>query len=711
MKKSLYLLTMLFVFVSCNDDGGQEPEPGSYDVNTTFTVKGLENTRVKLTTLDGESFEQKLDASGSAVFTTPYDKVFEKMTVSGAEVRIGRAAGHAVSFACDKGSKEVVYREPVDGSIPIDIVEELVMVGYEANLTGSYRQMGDLHLDGIEWTPIGSDGGGEQVDEEGRLIEGGYPIKYCFQGDYDGNGYKIHNLHIEVATKNRSDYYKALFGVVGNVECFTNPTISNVTIASGSVKGYYYTAGVVARIVRGTVTNCVNHAAVSVSDNYAAGVVTQLMGNSTAEDCVNYGDIFAGMSEAGGVVEYSIASVVSNCRNYGRVSGANSVGGVVHFARLGTIEQCTNYGTVETGGSEVGGIAATLSGGNADTFARITNCTNSGHIRVGTTTGGGIVGGVSDGAVVENCENKGIVEYTGGAGDNAGGIGGIAGSCRASATILACVNRAESELRGVDTRVGGIVGFLNEAYIQDCTNFADISAVSVAGGIAGDNRGIIYRCTNNGDISVEEAVAGGIVGDNYDPDAKIRFCRNRGRISGVSLAGGIAGTNYGSCSSNINEGDIIVSDTGAGGICGAIFGPDAGFVGASYNTGRIEGADKVGGVAGYMNSNGLIQACYSTGEIDGTENVGGVCGSLDDAESTILASYWTGYDGKGVNPVRGEVFYFDDGTAAPADVATGWPVTSTPYWGLGIDGGEDNNDWWKNSGTQGTTDYPELGWE
>ena len=81
-------------------------------------------------------------------------------------------------------------------------------------------------------------------------------------------------------------------------------------------------------------------------------------------------------------------------------------------------------------------------------------------------------------------------------------------------------------------------------------NVTTTSSHAFAGGIVGDNRGMIENCYNTGTMSVTStlfsAFVGGIVGFN---GGTIRDCYNTGAVSAFSIsseacAGGIAGYNY-----------------------------------------------------------------------------------------------------------------------------------------------------------------------
>ncbi len=97
-----------------------------------------------------------------------------------------------------------------------------------------------------------------------------------------------------------------------------------------------------------------------------------------AFDCVNYGDIDAALT-ASGICD--MGRNISNCRNYGKVSGSEYVGGICATVES-TVENCVNKGDVK-GAWQTGGIVgANPFEGNVE----IKMCRNYGNIE---STGNG----------------------------------------------------------------------------------------------------------------------------------------------------------------------------------------------------------------------------------------------------------------------------------------------------------------------------------
>lgn len=138
--------------------------------------------------------------------------------------------------------------------------------------------------------------------------------------------------------------------------------MSNITIASGEIKGYRYTAALTARAQgTGEIVNCKNYATVIGEETVTGGIVAQLMG-VTVKECMNYGRV-EGRSEVGGVVaiaQNGQEGIVA-CENHGEVYAVDgTVGGIVGSANT-NVTECKNAGVVN-GTVGVGGIAGSYAG-------------------------------------------------------------------------------------------------------------------------------------------------------------------------------------------------------------------------------------------------------------------------------------------------------------------------------------------------------------
>ena len=303
---------------------------------------------------------------------------------------------------------------------------------------------------------------------------------------------------------------------------------------------------------------------------------------------------------------------------------ANLVGGL--FGRsYNTIQNITIKDSyVYSSGGCIGGVVGFFQGEDIE----ITNCHN-----VNTTvisdffTSGGIVGQFN-GINIKNCTNSGTVSaslYSNGD-SRAGGICG----CIANATCISnCQNFGKVNATG--NMVGGIIGCLgySEAnpIITNCTNLGGVLGNGAVGGIVGvaDYTVAIDKCSNSGSVSGIANYVGGIIGlvgsDGKDPSTKeptvISYCYNSGNVESEQLyaVGGIVG---GAC----QYGTIIEK---------------------SYNLGKIQGKERIGGIAGDLGRSSQVKNCYNVGEIIGTlegkVSIGGIVGYTYYSVGSITNSY------------------------------------------------------------------------
>ena len=130
----------------------------------------------------------------------------------------------------------------------ITTAEELASVNDD--LTACYKLENDIDL----------------TDYLSSSTEGWLPIGDAtnkFQGNFDGNGYKITGLWINRTATNNSDCYIGLFGVIN-----TGGVVNNlgVKIGSSGVNGYAYVGGLAGQNF-GTITNCYTTGNISASYN------------------------------------------------------------------------------------------------------------------------------------------------------------------------------------------------------------------------------------------------------------------------------------------------------------------------------------------------------------------------------------------------------------------------------------------------------------
>ncbi|MDO5115586.1 MAG: MBG domain-containing protein [Synergistaceae bacterium] len=437
-------------------------------------------------------------------------------------------------------------------------------------------------------------------------------------------------------------YFAGLFGriaVSGDVRGLTVSGDINIT----GLQVRYYTGGVAGQN-RGTISNCVNNGALSVSRSQGSG------------SCKSYGGGVAGWNCEGGTV--------SNCENNGlvRVSGDvgwNTAGGVVGYNK-GTIKNSANSGAVLAPGGSSRSEGDYAGGVVGDNHGMITDCANRGAL----TANGynySYAGGVAaeNHGTITNSVNGGTVSNNNGRTRNY--VGGVAGWNHVNAAISNCVNNSDVTAAYRTGYAGGVVGWngANEAAgntasdsttITNCVNRGKVSSKYSAGGIAGSNgccvassTAVITNCMNNGVVEASEnnkTYAGGVAGWNQ-PDAKITNCANNGAVA-ASLTGG--GTNSyagGIVGWNGTDPDMETSDPS---VWDAVNSGTAAISNCA-NSGEVTSPGLVGGVAGWNGyrssrdpSFAAITNCANSGALSGN-NVGGVAW-INKRNGTITNCGW-----------------------------------------------------------------------
>lgn len=192
---------------------------------------------------------------------------------------------------------------------------------------------------------------------------------------------------------------------------------------------------------------------------------------------------------------------------------------------------------------------------------------------------------------------------------------------------------------------GGVIKDLTVEGSVCPTDFRD-----TVGGIVGDNRGQLLRCTFAGTVSGKTNV-GGIAGCNQ-AGGELVNCTFSGSVNGELHVGGIVGQNLGSAVQCTNRGSVNTTelDTSADAQTilqeetvteaaadlsgwtdvGGIAGSSTGILQSCRNEGAVgypHVGYNIGGIAGRQN--GFLDSCTNTGTIQGRKDVGGIVGQLE----------------------------------------------------------------------------------
>lgn len=380
----------------------------------------------------------------------------------------------------------------------------------------------------------------------------------------------------------------------------------------------------------------------------------------------------------GGIDDASVHGVTGK-------AGTTKISGGIVGSNNGIIENTYNESIVH-GSENLGGIAGINAVPAAGDHAYISSVANALEIigDEGSTNVGGLVGRQSDGAVLDNGRNTGIVQGTtnvgGFVGSNGAGsslsnlenapqasvigqtnVGGIAGSNAGRIIVDASGLRNEGRVYGVEN-VGGTVGYNTVSGIVKNINSnmelfvnGTASDAKYFGGVVGKNAGKVINATNSGSIKAAGAeYVGGIIGLNTaqntfideDGSTSSEFVNN-GEVSGKNFVGGIIGLNQATALDGVtatNKGSVTATAGGAGGIFGKYTGSisnstltNEGNVsgnGSVSVTGELTGTGGITGVNSGAISNSVLRNTGNVHNTGSSNNVGGIFGVKDAGDIT-----------------------------------------------------------------------------
>lgn len=318
----------------------------------------------------------------------------------------------------------------------------------------------------VVWTPIGTS------------------AKIAFNGVFDGNHHAIYGLKSVGSVSTYGVF--GLFGTVGGQGVVKNLNLKNVDMDSGtsnenspyggSVAAYLqngtvdscfvsgrmnagravFVGGLVGQNNKGFVSNSSNKVVITHTGEYTGYYVGGIVGKNggTVSNCINYAAMSGSgvksigvIGTIGGIVGYNVGGTVLECVNVGNIhvdtktemSTRNAearVGGIVGFNYQGSVLKCANYGSMK-----------------AQASSELSKDYDTGTLIINYPEAGGIVGVSLDG-LVENVVNYGTVEAT-------------------------CPNVENN------ATAGGIVGVLNNSGITNGYSMATVQSNNMAGSLVG----------------------------------------------------------------------------------------------------------------------------------------------------------------------------------------------------------------------------------
>ena len=552
----------------------------------------------------------------------------------------------------------------------IEDVDDLKLLAQKVNgneaYAGKHFQLtADIDLKNEEWTPIGKSG-------------------LPFRGTFDGGRHQITKLKIS-----NGGQYAGLFGNV------LGATIQNCNV-TGEVNGPNCTGGIVGYANDNThILNCsfqgnvegdgeerggiVGHTSIGceVSGCFVTGTVTGEKfvggiagwGAGTIKNCYALANVTARTAIAGGIAGYYCSNfTIENCYYSGNVSEGSSegssVGGIAGIALGGTIQNCVSLAESVTG-SNANRIAGykdgeTLTANYAWSDTKIKGNPVSADDGTGTN---GINLTYTDGKLSpqfsEIFGNDSAWEFTKDGLPilkNTGGTQSIyLPSYIRGAEFQGDGNTAEdpylirnvNDLKLLAEKVNNGTNYAGKYFKQTAnidlsneTNWTPIGTMLVGEGrpFQGTFDGGGHQITN-----LKVTGESGYVGlFGYTKGAVIKNCNVAGEVNGSRYTGGIVGyaginTHILNCSF---QGDVEGTGPYVGGIAGYAGTTLAGCeVSGCFVTGKVEGSQRVGGIAG--KGVGTIKNCYALADVTaaGVE-AGGIAGNAYNC--TIENCYYSG---------------------------------------------------------------------
>ncbi|MCL2063966.1 MAG: T9SS type A sorting domain-containing protein [Candidatus Cloacimonetes bacterium] len=347
---------------------------------------------------------------------------------------------------------------------------------------------------------------------------------FPFRGNYDGNGFYINNLTINVPVFEYWDE-QVETGFFGRIEF---STLKNMNLQNVDISGWSWIGGFVGVAQHSTIENCFISGEIVSKGNVqlfsTVGGVAGAMSNTHIKDCFSSSNIISNTphltlyNAVGGIVGTAHSSNIEKSISMGDVIDsdyAGYVGGIIGYSVATTIKECISIGNVSAEGQEVqfaGGIAGVvLEGSNIISCFSSGNviASSKGNLHFKSVAAGGIAGIVVSNNIIRYCYSEGTVEARSLETDmiNAGGVaGGIESS---TIEYSYSKNSLYSNLRA-----GGIVSNITNNSIVRNSYFKGSIITdfpNLAGGLSGElwTGSIIQNCYAT---AIGEFTAFGLVG-------------------------------------------------------------------------------------------------------------------------------------------------------------------------------------------------------
>lgn len=372
----------------------------------------------------------------------------------------------SVNVEGDISATAILQEAPFEGNgtvqspFQIKTLEQLQIIREPRFLDKHFIQMNDIDASA---TASWNDGKG--------FIPIGFQDTQKFTGTYDGGGFQINNLKIDLDIQfNATEFAVGLFGFVDH-GYIKNVTLEDVDITGtqgvGGLAGF---VGPDSRVENVQVTGSVN------GTKHTGGLIGFLQ--SSEINVVTANVTVKGDSQVGGLVGSSFDSQVTSARAYGKVNGTQSVGGLIGYQDQSRMV-INSYARGNVSGlTNVGGLI----GASFNTAQMIRYVHATGDV-IGEQNTGGLIGIYNGLGVLTDTYATGDVSS-----NNGTYIGGLVGRMTAGKIYK---SYALGDVSG-GTGIGGMVG-RNDAdgMLIESYSAGKVSGSTGYGALIGQNQGVI----------------------------------------------------------------------------------------------------------------------------------------------------------------------------------------------------------------------------
>lgn len=468
--------------------------------NTMAYMGNIDSNSNNYYTLSNALAEAKQQVGDNdIIFAKGHPEIFKKIKSSTAE---------PIIFGGDKAENyrlanytEHTYKNG-DGSEenPYQVATAEDLDAVRNDLNANYIQVADIDMSSYVWQPIGD----RSPNGESEL--------YPFSGHFNGNGFKIKNLNINV--KDNCNYV-GLFGSCSEESSIENINIENLTISVDKRSTDYaienitdatntlFVGGITGHC-KSLISNCMVSGKISVVNCHNADV-GGITGSGRVKKSSNYADIYVlsnrddynrfnnGDVNCGGITAYAgtVTGNITGCINYGNIeviSGDEALCGGISGSE-GTLKDCVNYGNIKgitkshylSTSCDIGGIIG-------ESGSKIINSVNYGNV-------------IGYAALGKQCHVGGIAGYK----RNVGAQYGDIGNCFNVGKIINSTEQTKTNGEFVDCdgtagRIVGLAYFANQdGYITNCYS---VDSTLINGEIPSEN--IAANLQNGASLSETE---------------------------------------------------------------------------------------------------------------------------------------------------------------------------------------------------------------